>query len=395
MATTKKGFQYVQTLTDQDIIEQARIIADASKKIEEIKEQQKQIKELQKTIVTHSKYIQEGAVSGWSYGVFEWNKPVHGVVTVSFDEERRMYGYTPFPTFVRDMTEEELKEHCELEIPFDQEEESEQKTFLHTVVHPYMIEYNKSALAFVVSIENNGRRDFLRSFLKFEEALDFVNQRRELEKPNTFEAPTEALARKIKSIAMEAEDAGMIDIPQETDDEQDISEIFGIATNDDPPQPDSTQTPELEPTPEYPSPVYRIEQCESTKYPWNILEGSGKDAVIFERFRTREEAETFLTLFNENKIPENSPGTEWIMEKGLGGWKVKKCEYENGRLLKSTFHTMVVCYFEAKQMCENFNSGIIPSEMKIVSENDRYQIVENPDGSLKTILKTNEEEVKA
>lgn len=88
MATTKKGFEYVKTLNDQDIIEQARIIAEASKKIEEIKEQQKQIKTLQQTIIEHSKYIQEGAISGWSHGVFEWHKPVHGVVTVSFDEER-------------------------------------------------------------------------------------------------------------------------------------------------------------------------------------------------------------------------------------------------------------------------------------------------------------------
>lgn len=243
-----------------------------------------------------------------------------------------MYGYTPFPTFVRDMTEEELKDHCELEIPFEQVGSNEE-------TNDASVEANKSLLEEIIETNNE-------------------------EIPEIYSKVDE-------------------------EDDQEISEIFGVTEQKD-------EEPVI--SEEDPVPDYTIAECESTKYPWNILEGSGKDAVIFERFRTREESETFLTLFNENKIPENSPGAEWIMEKGLGGWKVKKCEYENGRLLKSTFHTMVVCYFEAKQMCENFNSEAItsdpqpPSEMKIVSENDRYQIVETPDGSLKTILKTTTDE---
>jgi len=105
-------FNYEKELTNEDIIRYAKIIAQASKEISEIEEAKKRLRELKETIERHSKYIQEGKIVSLYQGEFEWHKPVQNCVTISSPTGR-------FPAFLRDMTPEEIKEHSQLEIPFD------------------------------------------------------------------------------------------------------------------------------------------------------------------------------------------------------------------------------------------------------------------------------------
>ncbi|MBN8545806.1 MAG: hypothetical protein J0L60_06700 [Ignavibacteria bacterium] len=105
-------FNYEKELTNEDIIRYAKIIAQASKEISEIEEAKKRLRDLKETIERHSKYIQEGKIVSLYQGEFEWHKPVQNCVTISSPTGR-------FPAFLRDMTPEEIKEHSQLEIPFD------------------------------------------------------------------------------------------------------------------------------------------------------------------------------------------------------------------------------------------------------------------------------------
>lgn len=104
-------FYYENELTNEDIIRYAKIIAQASKEISEIEEAKKRLRDLKETIELHSKYIQEGKIVSLYQGEFDWHSPVQDCVTVSSPSGR-------FPTFVRDMTPEEIVEHSQLEIPF-------------------------------------------------------------------------------------------------------------------------------------------------------------------------------------------------------------------------------------------------------------------------------------
>ncbi len=118
MKTTNE-LLYTKMLSDEDIVVHARIIAEASHEIREIEESKRKLRDLKATIERHSKYIQEGKIELQTTAEFEWHTPIADQVTVhSINGD--------FRDFVRLMTEEELKEHCQLELPFEEKEDSEE-----------------------------------------------------------------------------------------------------------------------------------------------------------------------------------------------------------------------------------------------------------------------------
>lgn len=112
-------FEYRKELTNEDIIEHARVVAQASEEITEIEEAKKRLRGLREKIERHLKYIQEGKIQLQTQGEFEWHEPVQNAVTISPVHPG------DFKPFVRDMTPEEIQEHSQLEIPFEAQDNIE------------------------------------------------------------------------------------------------------------------------------------------------------------------------------------------------------------------------------------------------------------------------------
>lgn len=324
---TVNYFNYEKELTNEDVVHHAKIIAQASKEIGEIEEAKKRLRDLKETIERHSRYIQAGKIVSFLQGEFDWHKPVQDCVTISSPSGR-------FPAFVRDMTPDEIQEYSQLEIPFEAEE------------------------SIVVSSE--------------EEA--------------------EKAKNRLKAVGWNVTD-------------EDLNEMVRVEVDDKVHRPDSTESdqPVAQPTDqpaestEDQTPEYTIEKCESIKYPWNILEKISGKSTIYERFRTKEEAESFMRDFIEEKKPfESNPNARYQIERVFGAWKVLDFGVpESFSKINPRFVQVKCTYHEAKELCEELNSepeevdqGLDSNEdQKVISDTANYKIVENPDGSLKTIRK--------
>jgi len=99
-------------LTDADIISRARLISDASAEITKIEEEKKRIPGLRNTIKYHSEEIAEGKIKKTFLGEHSWHDPIEGKVTITPVEDDK------FRSFVRDMTDQEMSEHSQIELEF-------------------------------------------------------------------------------------------------------------------------------------------------------------------------------------------------------------------------------------------------------------------------------------
>jgi len=112
--TTEQYFTHTVTLTDAQLNEKARAIASAMAEINRIEEERKKIAELRKTMKELSREIEEGVITTTRRGNHHWHHPAEGKVHITPVYEDH------FEPFTREMTPEELEEHSQIEIQFEE-----------------------------------------------------------------------------------------------------------------------------------------------------------------------------------------------------------------------------------------------------------------------------------
>lgn len=330
--TESKWFDYEKVLTNEDILEVAQKIGETRKKIDEIEEARKTLKKLQEEKLALERQLEQGKITGDFKGIHSYHDPEEGLVTISADPQIT-WKPNSFATFTREMTPEEKERYCQIEMEFEDE-------------------------------ENENR----------EESIDDV------------------AATILDQIDYEHYDPGTF-VPDDDEDQKEPNLGIQIENENEELQIEEEALLDVE---------YTIEKCESIKYPWNILEKISGKSTIYERFRTKEEAESFMRDFIEEKKPfDSNPNARYQFERVFGAWKVRDFGApESFSKINPRFVQVKCTYHEAKELCEELNSE--PEEVdqgldsnddqKVISDTANYKIVENPDGSLRTIRKNGEGE---
>lgn len=383
-------FSYEKVITETDILEIAKKIGETRKKIDEIEEARKTLKKLQEEKLALERQLEQGKITGDFKGIHSYHDPEEGLVTISPDPQIT-WKPNSFATFTREMTPEEKEKYCQLTMEFEEEEyqewsiddddePTEEELTEYFPDETITDEAEQTQPEEELRIDVDGGQYPIYLVRRKGDDHNAISYHGELESAKRFIElyPIHKDAEKVIEII------GLEKLSARKSKEEETEQIYPAESTED-------QTPE-----------YTIEKCESIKYPWNILEKISGKSTIYERFRTKEEAESFMRDFIEEKKPfESNPNVRYRFERVFGAWKVLDFGGPESFSKTNPRFVQVKCtYHEAKELCEKLNSALedvdqgldSTEDQKVISDTENYKIVENPDGSLRTIRKGTESE---
>lgn len=336
--------------------------------------------------------LEQGKITGDFKGIHSYHDPEEGLVTISPDPQIT-WKPNSFATFTREMTPEEKEKYCQIEMEFEEPKEKDE--------------------TLEESIDDDAATILDQIDYEHYDPGTFVPDDEENDEPKEEEVPESEAGFSDGAITEEVEPTPAeskwhphynkrferrngktieIDIPYSEKIHEPVTQEInlGVQIENENEELRTEEDALLDFT-------YTIEKCESIKYPWNILETLSGESRIYERFRTKEEAESFMRDFIEEKKPfESNPNARYQLERVFGAWKVRDFGApESFSKINPRFVQAKCTYHEAKELCDELNSepeevDQVPDsieDQKVISDTENYKIVENPDGSLRTIRK--------
>jgi hypothetical protein len=122
--TNLDWFNYEKTLTECDILDIAKRIGEKRKEIDDIEAARKKLKELQGDIVSLSRQLEQGKITGNFHGEHTYHDPVENMVTIR-PSGQVSWKNNEFTPFTREMTQYEKEKYCQHTIDFKEPEEEE------------------------------------------------------------------------------------------------------------------------------------------------------------------------------------------------------------------------------------------------------------------------------